>query len=1431
MDNNIDQNSEEQIKIKTICDFLFFDQYQDNASFLRFEKCFQPLFNNINISCEKVFNDICDTKKKYITYKRFAKAYLNFKNKKNLSEDTYKFFETLFNSILKKEKECVGGVKEKIYSFSTKTTSSKRNYITLVQILSLNDGEIHGINLEYDGGVAQCKIYPKQLENELDTSLEMKLDIIDEEKTIIANKRNFGLINKSNYFDGITHIFGTLNKETGYLTFIGFKCISGKTVYVGIPKGDGFLFGKFGYKFHDLKIQLNENGITRFEPGFKPNLRKNIFLDKMNEKLIYENLVENEIIKDEEYLDNLKDKNEIDKLKMTSIISDDYFFNQKLKDEFCGNDYKEVVDQSVRKWILKDDKKEEEEEKNITLHDALNKYNEEYEKTKEILKEYENSDLMEENSDLNDGIETPLDKSKKILENQGVYLHKTKKYKTKNKIKKSYNTEIRRSKLSLEKIGSKNNDENQYKSMIFVTKKKYENLQKSLGMMINDEIIENDEEDEDYIEKNEENDENDDNCKINMSKNTVIKMKNLKGEIINLGENNELDEIKKFKIAQNNWKNFKKTLIKINPVYILQVVGSIMKAKNVLDKKVNISVKDKKQLYDLFEKNKKIFHFLSNYQPKIKQKKEEKEEHIPLIPNLNPQKSSLSFLQKYLDGTKKLLKNQFLKEDERKKVEQLQNLYMQQKNILIENTTNAIKQELIENNNINVNKYIKNEEEKRSKAKEEEQKKMEEDLKKKKEIKENKMKRDIEKTYYKSFIARKLCTRIFHKQKMPIGSDIWTDEQFVPEKESLCPYDENGWIYFKDLTEDDVDGWEEYNWCRAEEITDFEDYEIFEDKASIEDIKQGDINDCYFLSAVGSLCNYPDFFDKLFHIKDRSEEHVYGIYFFINGKWKLVLIDDCFPYNLENYELKEFAFASSTQNELWVSLLEKAWAKVNGGYARIGCRGFSKEAFDVLTEAYTEQIDIRIFKRENREEELWKIIQTSFENNYVLTAGTYNARIVEVRGLIAGHDYTLINVYNIDNNIKIVKLKNPNGDCEYTGDWSNYSKKWTPELKEQCKYRTEDEEVGIFYMSYNDFLKYYEVIHIAKLESKPLYQTTYCKINKDKAIKCQIIRLIIEEDSPKTYIQLYQKNPRIVKKDGNHYPDESMAFIILVDKEYKYIKSVCGKERHLAIEIDLKVGTYYILTDVNYRNETKDNKNYGYMITFYAKNQFKNFKNVTQRIDVVSVLELAMYYYCKMKIKEIKDKSGIIVFDSEISNKEIPFRVFFFLNISKNPFKVKLDVKEKINKNFCIYNDRIASEFDNSVIKEIKAINGTTILILDYGKNEYDVNYEILPHDDIKTYENTHPVFNNKGENFDSDGNLISYYSKVPNDKGFTIGLENTSNIKYELKLKLNEIYNIDGDFKLKNNIDFEILPKSKKVFNLRIKPGAKDPRFEFKKE
>ena len=123
-----------------------------------------------------------------------------------------------------------------------------------------------------------------------------------------------------------------------------------------------------------------------------------------------------------------------------------------------------------------------------------------------------------------------------------------------------------------------------------------------------------------------------------------------------------------------------------------------------------------------------------------------------------------------------------------------------------------------------------------------------------------------------------------------------------------------------------------------------------------DDIIQGGLGDCYFLSAVAALCEFPELIKKLFLIKEKSDEHCYGCYFRINGIWKLVLVDDYFPcYGSWG---KNFAFSSTNGNELWVILLEKAWAKLNGNYAKaIG--GEPNEIFQVITNAYSRKIKVK----------------------------------------------------------------------------------------------------------------------------------------------------------------------------------------------------------------------------------------------------------------------------------------------------------------------------------------------------------------------------------------------------------------------------------------------------------------------------------------
>ena len=46
MSSKLGLSEEEDKKIKTICEYLLFDQFSEVASYLRFERCFQPLLSD-----------------------------------------------------------------------------------------------------------------------------------------------------------------------------------------------------------------------------------------------------------------------------------------------------------------------------------------------------------------------------------------------------------------------------------------------------------------------------------------------------------------------------------------------------------------------------------------------------------------------------------------------------------------------------------------------------------------------------------------------------------------------------------------------------------------------------------------------------------------------------------------------------------------------------------------------------------------------------------------------------------------------------------------------------------------------------------------------------------------------------------------------------------------------------------------------------------------------------------------------------------------------------------------------------------------------------------------------------------------------------------------------------------------------------------------
>ena len=133
--NNLGLTELEESQLKTICEYLFFDQFHDHVSYSRFEQCLQPLFNDANISLYTIFKEICGPKKKYLNYSRLVNAYKKYKlQPANQSNDLKFFFYKLFNEILMRENSAKGESPEICFKFSTKIANSRRGYISQIEV-------------------------------------------------------------------------------------------------------------------------------------------------------------------------------------------------------------------------------------------------------------------------------------------------------------------------------------------------------------------------------------------------------------------------------------------------------------------------------------------------------------------------------------------------------------------------------------------------------------------------------------------------------------------------------------------------------------------------------------------------------------------------------------------------------------------------------------------------------------------------------------------------------------------------------------------------------------------------------------------------------------------------------------------------------------------------------------------------------------------------------------------------------------------------------------------------------------------------------------------------------------------------------------------------------------------------------------------------
>ncbi|XP_010936786.1 calpain-type cysteine protease ADL1 [Elaeis guineensis] len=305
------------------------------------------------------------------------------------------------------------------------------------------------------------------------------------------------------------------------------------------------------------------------------------------------------------------------------------------------------------------------------------------------------------------------------------------------------------------------------------------------------------------------------------------------------------------------------------------------------------------------------------------------------------------------------------------------------------------------------------------------------------------------------------------------GETTFTDQEFPPNDRSLYMDPGNPppklqvvseWMRPTDIVQESCIG---YRPC------------LFSGSVNSSDVCQGRLGDCWFLSAVAVLTEASRISEVII-TPEYNEEGIYTVRFCIQGEWVPVVVDDWIPCESPGKP----AFATSKKhNELWVSILEKAYAKLHGSYEALE-GGLVQDALVDLTGGAGEEIDMRSAQAQIdlASGRLWSQLLHFKREGFLLGAGSPSGSDVHISssGIVQGHAYSILQVREVDGH-KLVQIRNPwANEVEWNGPWSDSSPEWTDRMKHKLKHVPQSKD-GIFWMSWQDFQIHFRSIYVCRV--------------------------------------------------------------------------------------------------------------------------------------------------------------------------------------------------------------------------------------------------------------------------------------------------------------------------------------------------------------